>query len=164
MSKRLVKKLIFTIALLGSQAVQANWTTNGKEASFAIYLPQTNKPETHAIFVVSYEKQWKCNPTAAVVLLSGRTLGAATKQATAKAPKNQLHIVVDDRAFNAETKLTTYSNGMELAMFAPSGLIEALERNPRTVIARLGRDHGGFDFSDGRGFAAANAAAKRNCS
>ena len=77
---------------------------------------------------------------------------------------DQLTIIVDGNRFTDTTKLTMYSNGMEMAMPAPSGLIEALNANPKIVHAKIGEKLGGFDFSDGTGFNSANATAQSSCS
>ena len=79
------------------------------------------------------------------------------------AREDQLSIVIDGRVFTDETKVTMYSNAMELARFAPPGLIDAMKKQPISVVARLGSGLGGFDFSDGGGGATANAVAAANC-
>jgi len=121
-------------------------------------------PDTNVLFIVSYEKRFKCRPAVSVLLMTGRKLGAPERQFTERKRKDQLSINVDGRQFTAETKITKYVSGMEFAMFAPGGLIEALKSNPKTLQARIGAGMGGFDFSDGTGFNAANADAQKNCS
>lgn len=141
----------------------AQWVANGRDAMYSMHLPQAKKPDTHALFLVAYEKRWSCRPAVSVILMTGRKLGAAQRQTTEKKPNDQLSIVVDGRTFTAETKVTMYSNAMELAMFAPVALIDALARSPKSVVARLGAGLGGFDFSDAQGFAVANDAARKAC-
>lgn len=157
--------LSFTLilVLLYPLLAQAQWVTTGRDAMYTMYLPQAKKPETNAIFIVSYERERSCLPAVSVMLVSGRKLGPPERQTTVKKRKDQLSIVVDGRVFSGETKLTIYSNGMELAMFAPAGLVEAMSKQPTSVVARLGTGLGSFDFSDGRGFSAANAAAYAKC-
>lgn len=142
----------------------AQWTANGRDAIFTMYLPQAKMPDTYALFAISYEKRWNCRPAVSVILMTGRKLGTPERQFTKRKREEQLSINVDGRIFTAETKITKYSNAMELAMLAPPGLINAMRARPRTVHARLGTGMGGFDFSDGTGFTAANAAAQANCS
>ena len=98
------------------------------------------------------------------MLVSDRQLGSPEKQTTVKKTADQLILIVDGKRFTDTTKVTMYSNGMELAMFAPPGLLDALAQNPKSVIARVGEELGGFDFSDGTGFRSANTAAAANCS
>lgn len=141
----------------------AQWIAKGRDAIFNMYLPQAKKADTNAMIIVSYDKRWSCKPAVSVMLVSGRQLGSAEKQTTVKKTSDQLTIVVDGKRFTDTTKLTMYSNGIELAMFAPSGLVEALAQNPKSVVAKLGEGLGGFDFSDGAGFQKANLAAAANC-
>ena len=128
-----------------------------------MYLPQAKKADTNAMIIVSYEKRWSCKPAVSVMLVSGRQLGSPEKQTTIKKTSDQLTLIVDGRRFTDTTKLTMYSNGMEMAMFAPAGLVEALAQRPKSVVARLGEGLGGFDFSDGTGFQSANSTAAANC-
>jgi hypothetical protein len=158
-----LRSLLLAFAGLLPLLVHAQWVSNGRDAMFTMYLPQAKKPDTHAIFVVSYEKRWSCRPAISVMLMTGRKLGAPKHQVTERKREDQLSIVIDGRVFTDETKVTMYSNAMELAMFAPPGFIEAMKKPPSSVIVRVGAGLGGFDFSDGRDFAAANAAAATNC-
>ena len=144
--------------------VCAQWVQNGHDVMFTMYLPQAKKPDTNAIFIISYEIRWSCRPAVSVMLMAGRKLGSPQRQATDQKREDQLSIIIDGRTFTDETKVTLYSNAVELAMFAPSGLVEALKSQPKSVIARMGPGFGGFDFSDGTGFSRANAAAVANCS
>jgi hypothetical protein len=112
-------------------------------------LPQAKTPDTNVIFIISYEKRWSCRPALSVLLMNGRKLGSPKSQETTKRRGDQLSIIVDGKVFTSETKVNLYSNGMELVMFAPSGLVDALGA-PRSVIERFGSQLGGFDFSDGR--------------
>ena len=142
----------------------AQWITKGRDAIFNMYLPQAKKADTNAIIIVFYDKRWSCRPAVSVMLVSGRQLGSPEKQTTVKKTADQLTLIVDGKRFTDTTKVTMYSNGMELAMFAPPGLVDALAQNPKSVVARLGEGLGGFDFSDGTGFLSANTAAAANCS
>lgn len=153
-----------TIALAFPTTALSQWVSSGRDAIYTMYLPQAKKSETHAIFLVSYEKRWACQPIISVMLMVGRKLGTPERQATETKREDQLSIVVDGKVFMSETKITKYSNGMELAMLAPIGLIDALKNQPSSVVARLGAGLGGFDFSHTKGFAAANASATANCS
>lgn len=155
--------LAIAFAALGPLLAHAQWVPNGRELMFTMYLPQAKKPDTNAIFIISYEKRWSCRPAISVMLMSGRKLGTPKRQVTERKPEDQLSIEVDGRVFTAETNVTIYSNAMELAMFAPTGLIDAMKKQPASIVARLGSGLGGFDFSDGKGFAAANAVAAANC-
>jgi hypothetical protein len=160
-------QLISTLAalLIGFPSqVYAQWITKGRDAIYNMYLPQAKKADTNAMIIVSYDKRWSCKPAVSVMLVSGRQLGTPEKQTTVKKTADQLILIVDGRRFTDTTQLTIYSNGMELAMFAPQGLVDALSQKPKSVIAKIGEGLGGFDFSDGTGFQSANAAAAANCS
>lgn len=163
MSAKKLRSFALAIAALLPVLSVAQWVANGTDAAYNMYLPQAKKQDTNAVFIVSYDKRWSCRPAVSVMLVSGRKLGAAERQETLKNGDDQLSIVIDGKVFTGVTKLTMYSNGMELAMFAPSGLVEALGKQPTSVVARLGKGLGGFDFSDGIGFANANAAAHAKC-
>lgn len=163
MTTKPLRSLAITFAALVPLLAHAQWIPNGREAMFTMYLPQAKKPDTNAVFVISYEKRWSCRSAISVMLITGRKLGSPERQATERKREDQLSIVIDGRVFTDETKVTMYSNAMELAMFAPAGLIDAMKKQPVSVVARLGSGLGGFDFSDGKGFAAANAVAAANC-
>ena len=153
---------IFVVLCLSSSLAQAHWVANGRDAMLNMSLPQVKKPDTNVTLIISYEKRWSCRPAVAVLLMNGRTLGLPKSQQTTTSRDDQLSIIVDGKVFTAETKFNLYSNGMELAMIAPSGLVAALAA-PHSVIARFGSQRGGFDFSDGRGFSAANSTALASC-
>jgi len=156
--------LLAIVAVALPATALSQWVSNGRDAMYTMYLPQARKPDTHAILLVSFEKRWSCRPIISVMLMVGRKLGAPERQATESKREDQLSIVVDGKAFTNETKVTKYSNGMELAMFAPPGLIDALKSQPSSVIARLGAGLSGFDFSGAQGFSAASASALAACS
>ena len=157
----LITAFVLTVLTLPAQA---QWVAKGRDAVYNMYLPQAKKPDTNALIIVSYDKRWACRPSVSVMMISGKQLGAPERQATMKKVEDQLLIIVDGKRFTEATKLTMYSNGLEMAMFAPPGLVEALNSNPKSVVAKVGEKLGGFDFSDGTGFASANAAAKNSCS
>jgi hypothetical protein len=164
MKDKAQRSFVVALVVIFPLLAQAQWTSNGRDAMFTMHLPQAKKPETNAIFLISYDKQWSCHPAVSIKLLSGRNFGPPERETTTKKRDDQLSIVVDGRVFSAETKLIKYVNGLELAMLAPIGLVQALSKQPTAVIARLGAGMGGFDFSWGKGFSAANAAASANCS
>lgn len=163
-SRAEVRYIVLICILTISHVAQASWTVNGRDALLSMYLPQAKKPDTHAVLIVSYEKRWSCRPAISVLLFSGLKLGTPERQVQSKKAADQLHVLVDGKEFTGETKTTFYSNGVERAMFAQHGLVEALKQRPRSVQVRLGAGLGEFDFSDGTGFQAANAAASANCS
>ena len=125
-----LRSLAIAFAGLVPLLAHAQWVANGRDVMFTMYLPQAKKPDTHAILVVSYEKRWSCRPAVSAMLMTGRKLGVPERQATERKREDQLSIVVDGRVFTAETKVTMYSNAMELAMFAPPGFIEAMNKPP----------------------------------
>ncbi len=143
----------------------AQWIANGRDAVLSMSLPQARKPDTSTALIVSYDKRWSCRAAVSVLLVSGRQLGTPLRQDRFNKRDDQLSLHIDGSVFTAQTKATLYTNGWELAYFAPPGLIDALKR-ARSVIARPGSGMGvgGFDFSAGTGFEAANAAALANCS
>lgn len=145
-------------------AANAQWVANGRDAVLTMSLPQARSPDTSAVLIVAYEKRWSCRAAVSVLLVSGRQLGTPVRQDKFSKKDDQLSIHVDGSVFTAETKATVYTNGWELAYFAPPGLVDALKK-ARSVIARPGSGMGvgGFDFSGVTGFEAANAAALANC-
>lgn len=155
---------VWFAALFGVQVARAQWVAQGHDAQFTMYLPQSKKADTNAVFVISYERRWACKPSVSVLLVVGRKLGLPQRQDVSKNRAEQLEIVVDGRKFSAWTKTTIYSNAMEMAMFAPPGLVKALSAQPKTVRAFVGSGMGGFDFSGGTNFNGANAAAQAACS
>ena len=158
------RSLLLATLLALPMCSMAQWVASGRDATFTMYLPRAKKPDTRALFIVSYERRWSCKPAVSVILMSGRKLGAAENQSTERKRDEQLSIEIDGKKFTGETKVTMYSNAMELAMVAPPGLVQALSGQPSSILARLGAGMGGFDFSDGTGFVAANAAAAASCS
>ncbi len=127
MKPKPLRCLAITFAALVPLLAHAQWVPNGREVMFTMYLPQAKKPDTNAIFVISYEKRWSCRPAISVMLMTGRKLGTPERQATERKREDQLLIVIDGRVFTDETKVTMYSNAMELAMSAPPGLIDAMK-------------------------------------
>lgn len=159
--------LQITLAMLTALfalAASAQWVPKGRDAVLTMSLPQARNPNASAVLVVSYEKRWSCRPAVSVLLVSGPQLGTPVRQEKFSKKDDQLSIHVDGSIFTAETKATLYTNGWELAYFAPPGLLDALKK-ARSIIARPGSGMGvgGFDFSGGTGFEAANAAAQANC-
>lgn len=139
------------------------WFANGRDAITNMKLLQAKMPDTSVWLIVSYEKRWSCRPNISLILFHGQKLGAPLRQGKFNNRVDQLSITVDGSTFTGETKGTIYANGVELAMFAPSGLIGVL-KNARTVIARSELlSVGGFDFSGSKDFGEANAAALANC-
>lgn len=156
-----MKVLATTVALcVAAQCATAQWQAKGNEASATIYLPQAKKADTHAIVVLSYEKRFDCRAALSFLLVSGRQLGAAKRQASVQKGE---HVVfeVDSRTFTGPGKITFYTNGMEQALFAPAGLVEAM-RTAKTLIARPGEPVKGIAFPVD-GFASAEASARASC-
>jgi hypothetical protein len=163
LSMRIFRIAALAVVALGPLLTHAQWVANGRDAMLTISLPQSKKPDTNAIFIISYEKRWSCRPTVSVMLVSGRKLGAPEGQETFKKRGDLLEIVIDGKKFSGETKQTTYANGMELAMFAPIGLVDALKNQPTTVVAQFGEGLGGVNFSYNKGFSTAIASATAAC-
>ncbi|MEO8442162.1 MAG: hypothetical protein ABI547_06710 [Betaproteobacteria bacterium] len=164
MNFAVLRMTLATLTVFFPLVANAHWVANGRDAMLTMSLPQAKKPDTSAVITVSYEKRWSCRAAVSVLLVSGRTLGTPVRQDTFTKRDDQLSITVDGSVFTAETKATLYTNGWEFAIFAPLGLVGALKK-ARSVIARPGSGMGvgGFDFSDGTGFEAANATALANC-
>lgn len=95
--------------------------------------------------------------------MRGMKLGSGEKQHTFKKSNHQLHITVDGVTYTNETKATKYTNGVEYAMFAPPGLIKAMEGSPKSINVRLGEVIDNIDLSGTYGFAQANQKAVYNC-
>lgn len=161
---RMVIRNIFAAVLIATcpMLAQANWVANGRDAILSMSLPQSKKPDTNAVLIISYEKRVSCHPTVSVLLMNGRTLGSPKSQQKSESRDDQLSIIVDGKVFTAESVLNIYTNGMEMAMLAPHGLVDALVA-PRSVIARFGSQRGGLDFPVGTNFSAANLTALAGC-
>lgn len=159
----LVLHMTLTMLMLFFPLLANAWLTNGRDAMTNMALPQAKMSNSSVWLIVSYEKRWSCRPTISLILFHGKNLGAPLRQNKINSKSDQLSITVDGSTFTNETKGTIYANGLELAMFAPSGLVGAL-KNARTVVARSELlSVGGFDFSGSKNFETSNSAALANC-
>jgi hypothetical protein len=162
LNKKILIALIFTIF---SPLSQAQWYSKGADAIVGHEgIDISTGTEKYISLIIGHPKEFSCKPTVSFIIISGKKLGSPLKQRTSKSEKNQMVIYVDGRKFTTETKQTEYTNGIENAMFAPSGLIEALSvgRNV-TVGFGSGRKPDLFTLTSSTGFSDAYKKAKLAC-
>jgi len=94
--------------------------------------------------------------------MNGQKIGSPVKQRTSKSKKNQLIVTVGSQEFTNETKLTEYTNGVELAMRWSQDFVDALANKNTPFSAKVGTTKI-LEFSKASGFDLANRQAKVNC-
>jgi hypothetical protein len=145
----------------------ANWTgkwdSKGADAIIGLSTePQNPDFGKNSFLIVGYSTKFACSPVVSVLVINGQRLGSPIEQKTSKSKKNQLVVTVGSKEFTDETKLTKYSNGMELAMRGNQDLVESLKNQSSPFSATIGTLKL-IDFAKASGFEAANAQAKGNC-
>jgi hypothetical protein len=145
----------------------ANWTgkwdSKGADAIIGLSTePQNPDFGKNAFLIIGYSTKFSCTPVVSVLIINGQKLGSPIEQKTSKSKKNQLVVTVGSREFTDETKLTKYSNGMELAMRGSQDLIESLKNQNSPFSATIGTMKM-LEFSKASGFEVANRQARANC-
>ena len=160
---------VFCIILLAGMhnSLLANWNgrweSKGADALIGLSTdPQNPDLAKNAFLIIGYSKKFNCSPVVSVLVLNGQKVGTPVKQRTSKSKKNQLIVTADSKVFSDETKLTEYTNGMEMAMRGSQELVNALSNNNTPLSARVGSTVI-LDFSSASGFEIANRRAKANC-
>jgi len=139
------------------------WDVKGADAIIGLSTePQSPEIAKNALFVIGYSKKFSCMPIVSILVIKGQKLGSPIDQKTSKSKKNQLIVTVDTKEFTGETKLTQYTNGMELAMRGSQDLIDALSNKNSSFSARVGETTI-LNFSNASGFESSNRKAKINC-
>ena len=165
--KNLLLFLFITFASTCSTSSFADWSGRwdfkGADAIIGLSSdPQHPDNAKNSLFVIGYSKKFSCMPVVSILVIIGQKLGSPLDQKTSKSKKNQLIITVDKREFTDETKMTTYTNGMELAMRGSPELIDALSNANNSFYARIGTTTM-LNFSKASGFELANRQARINC-
>ena len=145
----------------------ANWSGRWEAKGADVLIGLSTDPQNldfakNSFFVIGYSKKFNCSPIVSVLTINGQRLGSPLNQKTSKSKKNQLVITVGAREFSDETKLTEYSNGMELAMRGSQDLVDALSNAQSSFSAKIG-SLSILNFSKASGFESANRVAKLNC-
>ena len=170
-SKIIAVKIQATLFLLGVLGIcfstYASWSGNWQSKGGDVIIALSTKPDNpdmgkNGYLIIGYSKKFECQPVVSSLVIQGQKLGSGIKQKTSKSLKNQLVVKVDGKEYTAETKMTEYTNGVELAMRSPDGLIEALSAPSSLFEARIGKLVL-FEPTKATSFAGANAKAKSNC-
>lgn len=154
--------LIMLLTTLPAWA-NAQWTNDVYGAIISKGIPGKNSELITISLAVSYYPERGCKPEVSVIFMHGMKLGSGEKQHTFKKSSKQLQITVDGNMYTNETKVTKYANGFEYSMFAPHGLIKAMDGSPKSINVRLGEVIDHIDFSGLYGFAQANQKAIDKC-
>ena len=119
----------------------AKWRVQGSsvvlESTTNLANPSQGKS---AVIALTYEKSFfKCKPSLAFLSFEGLKLGTGIKQKTSKSKKNQLTFYVNKKKFIAqkETKMNTYSNGIELVAFFNESILRELSK-PSLIKVSVG--------------------------
>ena len=140
-----------------------SWQAKGSDAIIGLSTePENPNNGKNAFLIIGYSKKFDCKPVVSSLVMNGQKVGSPIRQKTSKSLKSQLIVRVDGKEFTAETKMTEYSNGVELAMRSPDGLIEALSSPSGLFTAYIGKSTT-FEPTKANAFSAANAKAKANC-
>lgn len=142
---------------------KGTWQTKGSDALIGLSTEPSNPDiAKNSYLIIGYTKSTACLPVVSVLIINGQKLGSPIKQKASKSRKNQLVVKVNGQEFTADTKLTEYANGMELAMYASNGLIQALSSNSASFSAYIGSTTI-LEFEKANSFTSANSAARSNC-
>lgn len=152
------------IVLMFTSTCFAQWYSKGTDAIIGYNGIDQKGQEKSVLLIVGFRPQVSCKPDVALMILAGKTLGTPISQKKSKSEKGQLVVFVDGVPYTAPTKQTEYTNGVETAMFAPYGLLDALLKG-RNISVRLGGSTGPdyLNFSNVTGFETAVNQAKLNC-
>ena len=135
-------------SMLSAEAI-VTWRVQGNDAilesSTNLKNPSLGKT---AVLAVTYEKSlFRCKPSLAFLSFEGLKLGVGVKQQSSKKKKNQLTFHVNNKKFIAqkETKMNTYSNGIELVAFFNKSILNELSK-PSLVKVSVGNKRPLIEF------------------
>jgi hypothetical protein len=137
----LVCVMFISVSSMLSAEALATWRVQSGsvilESSTNLANPSRGKS---AVIAITYEKSlFKCKPSLAILSFEGRKLGSIVKQQSLKKEKNQLTFHINNKKFIAqnETKLNTYSNGIELVAFFKEAILDELSK-PSLIKVSVG--------------------------
>ena len=161
--KFLLCGMLFILSQSTFAQFSGTWQVKGADAIVGLSTnPQNPDHGKNAFLIIGYSKKFDCKPVASVLVIEGQVLGRPIEQKNSKSAKNQLIVSVGGREFTDQTKFTTYTNGMELAMKVPERLLDALD-NPHTqVSARIGATTI-VSLESAKNFYSANRSARMAC-
>ena len=153
----------FSMCFSAYASWSGSWQAKGSDAIIGLSTEPGNPDEAkNAFLIIGYSKKFDCKPVVSSLVMTGQKVGSPIRQKTSKSLKSQLIVRVDGKDFTTETKMTEYSNGVELAMRSPDGLIEALSSPNSLFTAYIGKTTT-FEPTKANSISAANAKAKSNC-
>jgi len=162
------RALVILAMLISCGPAAAQWTgkweAKGSDAIIGLTTEPSN-PYTarNGLFAIGYSKSFNCQPVISFLSIQGMALGEPVSQKTSKSKKNQMIVVVSGSEFTSETKMTKYTNGIELAMMGGQNLVSALS-NPRSpFVVKIG-DTVLMKFDSAENFPSANSLALARCS
>jgi hypothetical protein len=159
-----IKHILLILLVSVSNSCFAQWYSKGTDAIIGYNgLDQKGKEKT-VVLIVGFRPQVSCKADVSLMILAGKVLGTPVNQKNSKSQKSQLVVYVDGVPYTAPTKQTEYTNGVENAMFAPNGLLDALSTG-RNISVRFGGSTGPdfLNLANVTGFEVAMKQAKANC-
>lgn len=158
--------VVVSTALLCSNSLatwNGKWESKGSDVIIGLSTdPKNPDYAKNSFLIIGYSNRFNCSPVVSSLIINGQKLGSPISQKTSKSKKNQLVITVGAKEFTNETKLTEYTNGMELAMRGSLELVDALSNSNIPFSAKIGTLTV-INFSGASGFEVANRQAKMNC-
>jgi hypothetical protein len=146
-----------------AKSLEGQWQVKGSDAIVGLSTnPQMPGNSKNIFLIVKYSSDFNCKPVISLLVMTGTKLGTPTKQKTSKSRKNQLVVGVGPKEHTNETKMTEYTNGIELAMLGTRELIDSLSDNNQRIYARVGELEL-VSFSRVANFNSASRQAKANC-
>ena len=138
-----------TIALITLNAVvmtnvlfaqsQSSWVVQGHSLTLPFYSTSENK---YATIAIAYEKKFfSCQPSIALIVADGRSLGSFRNGSKSSSTRNRLKLTINNRDYFADgdTVLNTYANGIEIVSFFDVNVIEAL-KSPSNISVYVGNN------------------------
>ena len=118
---------------------QSNWVLQTPSIILQFYSPAENK---YAGIAIAYEKKlFRCRPTAAFIVTSGRSLGSFLRGRETSSNRNRLKLTINNKDYFGEGKtvMNTYTNGVEVGSFFDESVNEAL-KFPVNISVSIGNN------------------------
>jgi len=115
---------------------QGQWRVqNERQVTLAYGAPSTGI----TVFAITYPSN-DCRPIASIIAFTGSELGRAISQVSTTRTSEQMIWMIDGVSFSSRTAKTEHSNGFEIAMYAPNGLVEKIPTARNISVTFAGRE------------------------
>ena len=127
--------VFLAIISFGTNA-QGQWQVqNERQVTLAYGTPSAGI----SMFAVTYPSN-DCRPIVSIIYFMGSELGRAISQVSSTRSSEQMIWVIDGVSFSSRTAQTEHSNGFEIAMYAPNGLVSKIPTARNISVTVAGRE------------------------